>query len=1380
MEINNNYRRKRVANTKVLWYIVKRNIVLLTKLSERTPQKTHQKHKEEFLAMKLTKRFLSALLVLAMVLTVCPVIPFAATAAETKAETVVAHKFNNIGSAGSLAGMPENVRNVTYLSDLHNQSAPMTIEGRVIASVNNKIVLNGNYNSNLYVWSGGSHYQINASGKVDANGNRTINGVTYNKADIALGYHGTLFEKGLGVHPDGIGGTGRYIVYDIRGLNVDHFYSVVGGTTYTTTSNKVTDCKIDFEVWGSTADAYDEATFVKLGYAEAIRQWLCAEIDLNISGYNFIKVLVKHNSASKTNDASGVAWGGACFYDDPYTATDNFVAYPQDANCTEEAKYAGVPAGATATSMANSEYVKDSFIYPNTTAITKRPVGVNHVFNSETTTSVKIGYPSVTKKTFLDLHLSRNTDTTDTYVILDVQGKGDRFYSLVGLTNAKAQDGRASTGAVFLVYGSKDESWESASYERLASSGAVYGYNTGEFDVDITGYNYLKLEVIHPAGQTSNASGQVTWIDPTVYTVETWDQFEGKTVSILGDSISTWTHIHNDITANTTIGNNAGYYGVGTCGLETRQDTWWQQVIDALDMELVVNNSWGGSCVWNPREGVDNQAGAPTGSGTRSQNLHNNNENTEEYPDVIFVFMGTNDFQYKSEEYPIGSTPADFEKVLAAGEPTSACEAYAIMLNNIQTAYPDAEVYCLTPLQETEEKDPDDTLKDWVASIKAIAAHFGCGVVDLYNDSGITTENLDIYTGDEKKIHPNCEGMDLITKAVLNVMLGSTIELYDVSFDLENVESVDGHIAIAGDSYTATLRAAENVKVTMGGEDITSSCYANGVVTIDKVTGDVVITASSDSVRVNTIGKNDSLNGRPASANLQYLSALYNDSNYMISSNNPVKLNQAYSDPGYYFINGVHKSGDGGKTGDPDCVDAEGYRTFTLSDGTELKLHKLGINLGHTAVPYSSGLGVHPNSVGAEDRAIVYNVSDLGDRFYAVVGVNGYNITDPDYYSRYVNFEVWGSVDGNSYERIAHALNVRAYLTAEFDLDISGYSYIKLVTRMSDESRNNWSCAAAWADACVYDLAIVNTSNNIRLQDSLKIGYFFTVDGSITPSSVGAKLWTAADYAAGKEGTDFANLKLNDDGEYSVENAGVCAQDIGDVYVMVPYYVDSNGDYHYGQAVAYSVLEYCEKVYNMTEQDWINKGQTAEKGAATKLIVIDLLNYATAASAYFDGISAQAYNSFLKPEEQVVGWVEGTHSRENHPEDLFQGSQLAELDGRNINLNESIHLGIYLIDTYEAITDVSWRTADGSEYTLATRDEENDRYVVTGILANHIYDNYYIRVSESEGYAEYGFCVAAYLTDLMTHPSYSGNTELVALCKAMQVYGYNAESYFTN
>lgn len=53
-----------------------------------------------------------------------------------------------------------------------------------------------------------------------------------------------------------------------------------------------------------------------------------------------------------------------------------------------------------------------------------------------------------------------------------------------------------------------------------------------------------------------------------------------------------------------------------------------------------------------------------------------------------------------------------------------------------------------------------------------------------------------------------------------------------------------------GESFTTTLTADNNyvdlqVTVEMGGTDITSTAYSNGTVTIDSVTGDVVITASA-------------------------------------------------------------------------------------------------------------------------------------------------------------------------------------------------------------------------------------------------------------------------------------------------------------------------------------------------------------------------------------------------------------------------------------------------------------------------------------------------------------------------------------------------------
>lgn len=63
--------------------------------------------------------------------------------------------------------------------------------------------------------------------------------------------------------------------------------------------------------------------------------------------------------------------------------------------------------------------------------------------------------------------------------------------------------------------------------------------------------------------------------------------------------------------------------------------------------------------------------------------------------------------------------------------------------------------------------------------------------------------------------------------------------------------------AVEGSRYLATLTAYSgyalgSVKVTMGGTDITSAVYANGVITITSVTGDIVITATANEAAVYT------------------------------------------------------------------------------------------------------------------------------------------------------------------------------------------------------------------------------------------------------------------------------------------------------------------------------------------------------------------------------------------------------------------------------------------------------------------------------------------------------------------------------------------------
>lgn len=101
---------------------------------------------------------------------------------------------------------------------------------------------------------------------------------------------------------------------------------------------------------------------------------------------------------------------------------------------------------------------------------------------------------------------------------------------------------------------------------------------------------------------------------------------------------------------------------------------------------------------------------------------------------------------------------------------------------------------------------------------------------------------------------PTIETMNVAracAKAACNMIDSLSEEIADrfkwqVSYNLPNGVTVDNPKGYSadGDSYKTTISGTvTSVSVTMGGVDITSSAYSGGVVTINSVTGDVVITA---------------------------------------------------------------------------------------------------------------------------------------------------------------------------------------------------------------------------------------------------------------------------------------------------------------------------------------------------------------------------------------------------------------------------------------------------------------------------------------------------------------------------------------------------------
>lgn len=116
-------------------------------------------------------------------------------------------------------------------------------------------------------------------------------------------------------------------------------------------------------------------------------------------------------------------------------------------------------------------------------------------------------------------------------------------------------------------------------------------------------------------------------------------------------------------------------------------------------------------------------------------------------------------------------------------------------------------------------------------------------VENTYKDCAFV---INVVNPSEQKIYSYCYG------AGYDRVIGYAATVYyAVSKSLSNVTASNTTASVeSGQPYSVMLTATDGyelstVKVTMGGTDITSSSYSNGVVNISKVTGNVVITASA-------------------------------------------------------------------------------------------------------------------------------------------------------------------------------------------------------------------------------------------------------------------------------------------------------------------------------------------------------------------------------------------------------------------------------------------------------------------------------------------------------------------------------------------------------
>jgi lysophospholipase L1-like esterase len=311
--------------------------------------------------------------------------------------------------------------------------------------------------------------------------------------------------------------------------------------------------------------------------------------------------------------------------------------------------------------------------------------------------------------------------------------------------------------------------------------------------------------------------------------------YNGKIISILGDSISTYEG-YIPASDGYNLEHLARYPQDNLfTGVE---HTWWMQVIERLGAKLGVNDSWRGTTV----DGKSKTDKTAISNVQRIQNLGANGS-----PDVILLYGGTNDYGQLNIVDKFDKTKMPTEVDLKTIQWGALSQAFAHTVLRVKHFFPDAQIVAILPAR-TKSYYGTTELRNGNNLLSAICDHYGIPYVNLFSSSLKTTHLPD-------GIHPNKEGMDIITDAVLKVMLekctvtaGAT-KTFGITHELKNAKaSMKYYRAVReGGSFSeklSTSYAGIAVKITMGGVDVTTSCYKNRTILIENVTGDIVISAT--------------------------------------------------------------------------------------------------------------------------------------------------------------------------------------------------------------------------------------------------------------------------------------------------------------------------------------------------------------------------------------------------------------------------------------------------------------------------------------------------------------------------------------------------------
>lgn len=227
-------------------------------------------------------------------------------------------------------------------------------------------------------------------------------------------------------------------------------------------------------------------------------------------------------------------------------------------------------------------------------------------------------------------------------------------------------------------------------------------------------------------GRAEVTAGESTWV---VYNYASeaeynylYSLFHGKTISVMGDSIST---IKDKIPSG-----NALYYDNTTGKEMTFERNYWGAIITRFGAVEGIDEAWSGSTIGSKA--------ASMASKDRINKLDDNGT-----PDVILYYGGSN------PDSSVGTFDpnADYAKTVDWAQSYSdTASAYAASLQRMKATYPGAEIIAIIPYYE------QNNIPKQAEVIEQIAKHYDITTIDLRelrNQEGISPNNA---------LHPNMDG----------------------------------------------------------------------------------------------------------------------------------------------------------------------------------------------------------------------------------------------------------------------------------------------------------------------------------------------------------------------------------------------------------------------------------------------------------------------------------------------------------------------------------------------------------------------------------------------------------------------------------------------